>query len=103
VHAQSLRTALASAPQEASRPLSVLLLSLAALVFLLRDWRVALAVAAVVGVAAFAGATYALRSGLFIGVAPVLATLAFAALARVAAAWRDARRTRRAPNIRHSP
>jgi CHASE2 domain-containing sensor protein len=40
VHAQTLRTALAgTAPQEASRPLVLLLLSLAALVYLVRDAR----------------------------------------------------------------
>ena len=102
VHAQSLRTALASAPREASHPLSVLLLSLAALVFLFRDWRVGLAAAALAGVAVFACATYALRSGLFIAIAPVLVTLALAAVARAAIAWRAARRTSGAPNIRHS-
>jgi CHASE2 domain-containing sensor protein len=102
VQAQSLRTALAAAPREASKPLSVLLLSLAALVFLLRDWRVALAATALAGVAAFAGATFALRAGLYVGVAPVLATLLLAALARAAMAWRARRRTPAAPNIRHS-
>lgn len=102
VHAQSLRTALASAPREASRPLSVLLLSLAAMVFLFRDWRVTLAAAALAGLAVFAGATYALRSGLYIAIAPVLATLALAGLARAAIAWRASRRTSGAPNIRHS-
>jgi CHASE2 domain-containing sensor protein len=102
VQAQSLRTALASAPREASKPLSVLLVSLAALVFLFRDWRVALAAMALAGVAAFAGATFALRAGLYVGVAPVLATLLAAGLARLATAWRRSRRTPGAPNIRHS-
>ncbi len=102
VHAQSLRTALAAAPQEASRPLSVLLLSLGALAFLLRDWRAAFAVALLVGVAAIAGATYALRSGLFVAVAPLLATLTLAGAARAGVAWRAARRIRRPSNIRHS-
>lgn len=102
VQAQSLRTALASAPREAAKPLTVLLLSLAALVFLFRDWRVALAAVALGGVAAFAGATFALRSGLFVGVGPVLATLLLAGAARAAFAWRARRRTPGAPNIRHS-
>ncbi len=101
VHALSLRTALASAPREASRPLPVLLLSLAALLFLVRDWRVALAAMALAGIAAVAAATLALRAGLYISMAPVLATLALAWLARALAEYRT-RRTRAAPNIRHS-
>lgn len=102
VHAQSLRTALATAPQEASRPLAVLLLSLAALGFLIRDWRIALGVTALAAVASLAGATVALRAGLFISVAPVLATLALAGLARALVAYRGRDRTPDAPNIRHS-
>ena len=102
VHAQSLRTALAAAPQEASRPLSVLLLSLAALVFLIRDWRIALATLTLAAVAAFAGAVSALHGGLYISIAPVLVTLALAGLARAAVAYRARRRPPGAPNIRHS-
>ena len=102
VHAQSLRTALASAPQEAARPLSVLLLPLAALLFLIRDWRIALAALVLAAVVTLAGALGALRAGLFVAVAPVLATLFMAWLARAAAAYRSRRRTAEAPNIRHS-
>ena len=102
VHGLSLRTALASAPREASRPLSVLLLSLAALLFLIRDWRIALAVTALAALAVVAGATAALRGGLFVSVAPVLATLAAAWLARAAVAYRARRLTPGARNIRHS-
>ncbi|MEP7068864.1 MAG: CHASE2 domain-containing protein [Usitatibacter sp.] len=101
VHAQSLRTALASAPQEASRPLAVLLLSIAALAFLIRDWRVAFVAAGFAAVVAIVGALAALRSGLYIALAPALATLALATLARAATAWR-ARRTSGTRNIRHS-
>ena len=102
VHAQSLRTALAAAPQEASRPLCVLLLSLAALIFVIRDWRVALGAVALAAAAAFGGAVYALRGGLFISVAPILATLVLAGLARAAVAYRERLRTPDTPNIRHS-
>src|SRR5258705_2390151 len=101
VHALSLRTALASAPREASRPLPVLLLSLAALLFLVRDWRVALAAMALAGVAAAAAASLALRAGRCIAKSPDLATLALAWLARALAEYRTPR-TRAAPNIRHS-
>ncbi len=99
VHAQSLRTALAGAPREPSRPLSVLLLALGALVFLLRDWRLALAAAILVAALAFAGATFALRAGVAVSIAPLLATLALAAASRAFRARRAARGT---PNIRHS-
>lgn len=103
VHAQTLRTALlAAAPHEASRPFSALLLSLAALLFLMRDWRLALAAAALAATLAFAGAVFALRAGLYVPVAGVLATLAIAWTARALGAYRAARRTSRGPNIRHS-
>ena len=102
VHGLSLRTALASAPREASRPLSVLLLSLAALLFLIRNWRIALAVTALAALAVVAGATAALRGGLFGSMAPELATLIAACLARATVAYRARRRTPGAPNIRHS-
>ena len=102
VHAQSLRTALASAPQEASRPLAVLLLSLAALMFLVKDWRIALAGLALTTAAVIAGAVCALRAGLFVSISPVLATLVMAWLARGAADSQARRRGRRASNIRHS-
>jgi CHASE2 domain-containing sensor protein len=83
VHAQSLRTALlAAAPREASRPLIVLLVLAAALLYLMRDWRLALAALAVVAVLVLSGAILALRGGLYIPVAPVLATLALAWVAR---------------------
>jgi adenylate cyclase len=102
VHAQTLRTALAaSAPQEASQPLTVLLLSLAALLFLIRDWRLALAALALAAAAAFAGAVAALRGGLYISMAPVLVTLVLAWAARAAVAHRTPR-TSAARNIRHS-
>ena len=82
VHAQSLRTALLdAAPQEASRPLAMVLAGLGALLFLVRDWRLA-AVAALLGAAGlFAAAVLALRAGLAVPVAAPLATLLAAWLA----------------------
>src|SRR5260221_989470 len=102
VHAQSLRTALAASPQEASRPLAVLMLAVAALLFLVRDWRVAAAAAVLGAAAAVVGAVAALRAGLYIAIVPLLATLAAAWLARAAIAYRARLRTPGAPNIRHS-
>lgn len=102
VHAQALRTALAgTAPDEASRPLGVLLLSLAALLVLVRDWRLTLATGLIAAIAAFVAALVSLRGGLHLPAAPVLVTLALACAARAALAWR-ARRTARMPNIPHS-
>ena len=103
VHAQSLRTALLdAAPREASRPLSVLLLSIASLLFLARDWRIGLASLALAATLTTAGAVFALRGGLYIPVAGVLATLALAFVARALAAWRVYRGNFRRPNIPHS-
>jgi CHASE2 domain-containing sensor protein len=105
VHAQTLRTALANAaPQEASRPLVVLLLSAAALLFLIRDWRMAAAVVTLAVVATVVTAVVALRGGVFLPIAPILATLILAWVARAASSWRTGRkRTSPAPNIQHSP
>lgn len=78
VHAQALRTALARAPREASRPTSVLLVALAALLVLMRDWRLAL----VAGILAVAGvflvAVLALKGGIFLPAGGALATVAVA-------------------------
>jgi adenylate cyclase len=94
VHAQALRTALlGAAAGEASRPLVVLLLSLGALVYLVRPWRLALAVAAVASVIAFVAAMVSLRGGLHIPSASFLFTLWLAALWRAVLSWRR-RRTR---------
>jgi CHASE2 domain-containing sensor protein len=80
VHAQSLRTALADAPVEATRPLTVLLVTMTALLALMSDWRLALASALLMGLALFTGATALLRSGLHVGIAAALLTMAVAAL-----------------------
>jgi len=103
VHAQSLRTALLdAAPREASRPLSVLLVAIASLIFLVRDWRLAIASLALAAALAFATALLALRGGLYIPVAGALVTLCLACAARALAAWLVYRRTSRGPNIPHS-
>jgi adenylate cyclase len=100
VHAQTLRTALLSAaPAEASRPLVVLLLSAAALLFLVRDWRLAMAATLLAAVAFLVAALIALRGGLFLPIAPILFTLALALSARMLGASRDAGRL---SNIRPS-
>lgn len=105
VHAQTLRTALlGAAPDEASRPLAVLLLSAAALLFLMRDWRLALAAGLLAAIVLLAGALLALRGGLYVPVAAALLTLALALAARLALTFRDRPRlTARAPNIQQSP
>ena len=90
LQAQTLRTALAkAAPREASRPIAVLLVSLAALLVLVRDWRMAAISAvglALLGAALGAGA---LRSGLFVPLGAVGVTLALAVAFRAVASRRD--------------
>jgi CHASE2 domain-containing sensor protein len=94
VHAQTLRTALAgAAPQEASRPLVLILLSLAALVFLVRRARFATLAALAIAVAACVVALVALRGGLFLPVTPVLFTLMLAAGARAFLGHRERRKS----------
>lgn len=102
VHAQTLRTAmLGAAPQEASRPLAVVLSLVACLPLLIRRRALALA-AALVGVAGLsAAAVAALHAGLYVPIAAPLATLlvaSFLAFFR-GAEWRPP--TLR--NIQHSP
>ncbi len=93
VHAAALRTALlGAAPAEASRPMIVLLLSAAALVFLVRDLRIALATAALAAIVAFVVSLFALRGGLVLPVASIFVTLALAWGARAAGAFRASRR-----------
>jgi CHASE2 domain-containing sensor protein len=93
VHAQTLRTALAGvAPQEASRPLTLVLVSLAALLFLVREPRYALLLAALTAAGALGVSLASLRSGTHLSLASVLFTLAAAAAARAFVAWRERRR-----------
>ncbi|HYC37764.1 MAG TPA: CHASE2 domain-containing protein [Usitatibacter sp.] len=81
VHAQSLRTALQdAAPREASRPLVAVVLSLAALLALMKRPLHALIVGVIAAMSFFAGATLLLRTGLFMPLAGALGTLAIAFL-----------------------
>ena len=83
VQAQALRTALlGAAPRQASRPVSVVLVGLAALLVLMRDWRLALVAGVLAAVLVHAVAVLALRSGVFLPVAGVLGTLIVACGAR---------------------
>jgi CHASE2 domain-containing sensor protein len=94
VHAQTLRTALAeAAPREASRPLTLVLLMLAAAVFLVKDWRRALAAGAVAAAVFVGAAVISLRGGVFLPTASVLFTVALAVAARGVAAWRAGKRS----------
>lgn len=86
VHAQALRTAMAGAPTEAVRPLTVVLLTLAALLALMRDGRLAALTALLAALAAVAGAAAALRGGTYVALAGVLFTLLLAAASRLR--WR---------------
>ena len=89
VHAQTLRTALAeAAPQEASRPLALVLLLLAASVFLVRPWPYAVLAGSVAGLAFLAGAIVALRGGVFLPAGAVLFTLVLAVGLRAATTLR---------------
>lgn len=84
VHAQALRTALLQkAPREAARPWTVVLVSLAALLVLMRDWRQALLTGGLAAGALVLAAVLALRGGVFVSMAAPLATvlLGVAALA----------------------
>jgi CHASE2 domain-containing sensor protein len=84
-HAQALRTALHGRPIESANPaVAVVLISLAALVFLAGPWRPALVCSALAGLTLLAISWLALRAGLQVPVAAALATAAVAAGARAA-------------------
>ena len=101
VHAQTLRTAIGGdAPQEAIRPVTMILVLLSALPFLLRSWRWALAAAVLGMVGLCAGALFSLRSGLFLPVSAPLLTLALAGFGRILLALRTI--PSGASNIQHS-
>ena len=87
-------------PRAIGLVLFAILTCIAALPFLVRDWRLALATAALCAICAFAGAILALRSGLFVPIAAALETLALAWVACVILAWRARRPHSR--NIQHS-
>jgi CHASE2 domain-containing sensor protein len=105
VHAQALRTALANAaPAEASRPLTMLMITLAALLALVSDWRHALAWAVLATAGMLAVEVFALRSALYVPPSAVLFALWTAVAFRCVSAWR-ARRQVHAPasNNPHTP
>ena len=92
VHAQALRTALANAaPAEASRPLTMLMITLAALLVLVSDWRHALAWAVLSTAGLLAIEVFALRGGLYIAPSAVLFALWAVAGFRCVSAWRARR------------
>lgn len=105
VHAQALRTALAgAAPAEASRPLTMLMITLAALVALVSNWRHALAWAVLATAGLLAIEVFALRSALYIAPSAVLFTAWTAAAFRCVSAWRKGRLVHRpASNFTHPP
>ncbi len=89
VHAQALRTALAgAAPAEASRPLTMLLITLAALLVLVSDWRHALAWAVLATAGILAIEVFALRGALYIVPSAILFALWTAVAFRCLSAWR---------------
>lgn len=91
LRAQTLRTALANAaPREASRPLALVLVTLAAFIVLMRDWRMAGVTALVAAAAAAVVGVTALRAGVFLPLSAPMATLL---LGVGVIAWRE----RRAP------
>ena len=92
VRAQTLRTALSGmSPRDPSTPLRGLLVSLAALVVLVRDWRMC-ALTALLGIlVSGVVAVTALRGGLHLPLAAVALTFGLAAVARAAVAFRGRR------------
>jgi adenylate cyclase len=93
VHAQALRTALmGAAPVEAARPFTLVLVTLAAFLFLMRRARLALVTGLLVATGAVVGATILLRGGLFLPISAALFTLALAWVSRaVLEAWQRRR------------
>lgn len=91
VHAQTLRTALAGAPTEASRPMVLVLVTLAALLFLGSRWRLLAVSAFLAAAGSFFAATFALRSGHFVPLGTIIFTLLLAWIARAALEWRTSR------------
>lgn len=96
VRAQSLRTALLdAAPQDASRPTILVIVTIAALLFLMRNWRLAWITAALAAAGLMAGALLALRAGVVLPVAAALLTLVLAAALRTYREWRGPLRASR--------
>ena len=95
VHAQTLRTALAGAPSEASRPMILVLATLSAIFWLLRRWKLAAVTLLVVAIGAFTASTLLLRAGHHVPLGAVLSTLVLAWASRALVEVR----TRRLSNI----
>lgn len=97
VHAQSLRTALLNAaPEQVSRPAILVLVTLAALVVLMRDWRLALLTAILGALGFFVAGVLALRGGVFLPTSAGFATLAAAwASSTTFNVWRERRERER--------
>ena len=93
VHAQALRTALArSAPADASHAVILLLITVAALVVLVNDWKISAAWGVLATAVLLTGVVFALRSGLFIGPSAMVFAIWTAVAFRCVAAWRARRR-----------
>jgi adenylate cyclase len=99
VHAQTLRTALAGAPAEVSRPLVLVMVTLAAILFLGSRWPLLAVTGLLAAVGAFSASTLALRSGHFLPLGAVLFTLLLSWTARVVLE----RRRRPLSDIPHRP
>ncbi len=92
VHAQSLRTALLdAAPQDAARPAILVLVTLAALLALMRNWRLALVTAGLGAAVLMVAGVAALRGGVVLHLSSALLTLAFAWGWLAIDAWRRKR------------
>jgi CHASE2 domain-containing sensor protein len=92
LRAQTLRTALAgAAPREIPAPLRGLLVTLAALVVLVRDWRMTGLTAILAFGVSLTVAVVSLRSGIHVPIGGVAAALAIAAISRAFLARRTAR------------
>jgi CHASE2 domain-containing sensor protein len=87
VHAQALRTAmLGAAPEDASRAVMLVLVTLCALAFLLRSAAATALAAALLAIVLLAAGVLALRGGVVLPLGAAVFTLAIAAVARIAAA-----------------
>lgn len=97
VHAAALRTAMHGDPaDEAGRPMIFLLVAAAALLSLMRNWRLSFVTGLIIGVLGFAAATFALRNGQAVGLAAPLFTLVLAWAGRTAyEAWTERRERER--------
>src|SRR5258708_19321622 len=93
----------AAAPSEASRPLLMLLITGAALLALVREWRHALAWAVLGTAALLVAVAFALYGGLFIGPAAVRFALCTASPFSDAGAWRALDKAHPRPPTFHYP